>query len=79
MREQLDSEQRRSDQLRKELGAAEIEKTRVAARLEGMEAALAHQANPPTRKGKSAAAKHADDARQLELDGSQSNETSEAS
>ncbi len=70
LREQLDSERKRSHQLTQELSTAEIEKTRVAARLEGMEAALAHQATPPARKGKPATAKHDENTGQLQLEGS---------
>ena len=74
LREQLDSERKRSNQLTQELSALEIEKTRVAARLEGMEAALAHPGNPPSRKGKVPTAKHDEDTRQLPLEGSESNQ-----
>ncbi|MBK6729123.1 MAG: DNA-binding protein [Xanthomonadales bacterium] len=75
LREQLDSERKRSRQLTQELSTAEIEKTRVAAKLEGMEAALAHQANPPARKGKQVTAKHDENTGQLQLEGSGSDVT----
>jgi DNA repair exonuclease SbcCD ATPase subunit len=78
LREQLDSERKRSNQLTQALSAAEIETTRVAARLEGMEAALAHQVSAPARKGKAPTAKQAEDTRQLPLEGSESDQGPEA-